>query len=200
MADFECRDLDKDCPFRVIDISKSLAICNFYKNYWKAYNSNPIDASNLTKKACEGIRQYELYREHLTEISEKRTVKMLKNVKVGDALFWLTRSEDVILLEIPSELNTITRCICQRHNKEIVKIPAYLLRHISKGNYYQEYYIDGFDNKREYETLELIAKQYGFRVEIKMQRNGFKMIFFGNSQDEVNDFVNFVIKDDLVLI
>ena len=200
MADFECRDLDKDCPYRIIDISKNIAICNFYKIYWKTYNNNPIDASNLTKKACDGIRQYELYQEFLSETSAKRTLKMLKNVKIGDALFWLPRSEDVILIENPSKLSTITKCICQRYNKEIVKIYASFLIQISKGSYYQDYYIYGADKTREVRILELTARKAGFRVESKTQENGFKLRFYGDSQEEVDDVVNLTVRNDFVLL
>lgn len=200
MADFECNDLEKNCPFRIIDISKNTAICNFYKRYWKAYNNSPIDALNLTKKACDGIRQYELYQEFLSETSAKRTLKMLKNVKIGDDLFWLPRSEDVILIESPSKLSTITKCVCQRYNKEIVKIYASFLIQIFKGSYYQDYYIYGADKTREVRILELTARKAGFRVEVRKLRSGFKLRFYGDTQEEVGDFVNLAVKNNFVLI
>jgi hypothetical protein len=112
----------------------------------------------------------------------------------------LVRSEEVTLIESPSELRAITRCIYQRHNKEIAKILAQLLRLISKGYYYQEHYIDGLDNKGKIKTLELIAKQNGFRVEVKKQRDGFKIRFYGNTQEEVDDFVNLTVRNDFTLL
>ncbi len=199
MADFECNDFEKNCPFRVIDISKNVAICKFYKKYWEAYDNNPVDALNLTKKACDGIRQYELYRKHLVEITERRTIKMLKNVNVGDKLYWLIHSEDVILVEKPTKLSTITRCTCQRDNKEIIEIPAHLLRKISKGNYNQDHNIYGTDKTNEARILELTAREAGFRVELEKLKNGIRLKFYGDSQEEVDDFVNLVAKDNFLL-
>lgn len=200
MADFECSDLKKkNCPFRVIDISKNIALCKFYKKYWKAYDNNPVDALNLTTKACDGIRQYELYRRNLSETTAKKTIELLENVKIGDSLFWLPQSEDVILVEKPSKLITTTICTCQRDNKEIVKIDASFLTRVSKGSYYQELNFDELDNMRKVRIWELMARKAGFRVEVEKHKDGFKLRFYGDSQEEVDDFVNLAIKNDLFL-
>jgi hypothetical protein len=199
MADFDCEDLEAQCPFRIIDIAIGRALCNYYKVYWRTYHNHPVLASSLKNEACDNVRQYELYQEHLAEESTKKTIKMLKNVNIGDSLFWLPCSEDVVLIEKPLELNTTTLCTCQRQNKEIVKIPAHLLRQISKGAYYQEHYIHDLAKAREARILELTARGAGFRVEMKRQKDGFKLKIYGDSQQDVDDFIRIVAENDMVL-
>ncbi len=90
----------------------------------------------------------------------------------------------------------MARCRCQRHNSEIVNIPAHLLRQISKGNFSGKYFIN--DEKRA-QSLEYWAKCYGFRAEIVENDDGKLLKIFGDSQEAVDDFINLYIKQNRVL-
>jgi hypothetical protein len=117
MLDIPCFDdlQKKDCPFRIFDLEKELYICKFAKVVADLiYNQQFARIPALINRACEWIRKEELYRFNLAKAHEQDTIKMLKSANIGDRLFLISNSEDVILIEKPSEIDILTRCKCKR--------------------------------------------------------------------------------------
>jgi len=195
MTDFICTEEKKNCPFR-----NSIATCNFFREYWDIFNTcYSIEIKNLMTKACEKIKNYKLYQKYISNLREKETIKMLKIINIGDILFWMSRSEDVILFEKPSSYDMLERCKCRRYNSKIVDIPAYLLRGISKGDFYTEYLVGNLISKKKIQELENKIKSYGFRPEKERIKEGYLLKIYGDSQREVDDFVNLFIEQGLEL-
>jgi len=191
----------KNCPFRIHDIQLDIFICNFQKEYWREFNDgNSFGVKCLLNRACEWIQKEEKRLDFISSISYKDTLKILKGLNIGDTLFWTTHSEDVRLLEEPTELSQIARCKCQRLNGKVIEIPAYLLRKTSRGRYSGEFFIEGTGNEKKAKVLEYKAKYYGFRVEIKKMNNGYLLILYGDFQQEVDEFINTVLKHNFELI
>ena len=195
------KEKSENCRFKIFDIKENKVICNFYKKYWDTFhNYGSTKANCLIKKACEKISSYELHQIYISKLHSKETIEMLKSIVEGDTLFWVPRNEEVILFEKPFEINVLARCKCQRFNKEIVKIPARLLRQISKGTFSGEYLIHkAKNNENKARKLERLAKYYGFRVETKKKEKNFILKIYGNSQQDVDDFINLYIKQRRVL-
>ena len=196
-----CHQDKKSCPFKTLDMQLDIFICNFHKEYWRLFNDgNSFGAKNLLNRACEWIQEEKKRQKFISKSASKQTIKMLKNIEVGDMLFWVTRSEDVRLFESPSEFSQIVRCKCQRDNGNVIKIPAYLLRKVSKGDYYGEFFIEGTENEKKAQQFEYKAKYYGFRAEIERKDNGFLLKIYGDSQQEIDEFINVVLKQGFELI
>ena len=154
----------------------------------------------MLNRACEWIQKEEKRLDFISSISYKDTLKMLKDISIGDTLFWTTHSEDVRLFEGPTEFSQIARCKCQRLNGKVVEIPAYLLRKTSRGHYSGEFFIEGIENEKKAKILEYKARYYGFRAEIKKMNNGYLLRLYGDSQHEVDEFINTVLKHNFELI
>jgi len=192
-----CIGNKKNCPYKIFDIKKNSLVCTFSEKYWDSFHSYGFDEVNrnlLIKKACEKIRDHELHQIYISEQHTKETLLMLKSIAIGDILFWVSRNEEVILIEKPSEITSLVRCNCQKYNDEKVNIPAHLLRQLSKGDFLGEYLIENYEaNKWKAEELEYLAKFHGFRAEIEEKDDGYILRIYGDSQNEVNDFINLFI-------
>lgn len=182
-----CRQQKEKCPFRVFDVQLDVFICSFYKEYTSMVNDgNSFGAKPLLNKACEEYKNEEKRLEFISKGAEKETVKILRCLEVGDTLFWFSRSKDVTCIQKPTEISQIARIKCQGSDGKIIKIPAYLLRSISKGNFSGEYFIDGAEKVKGFKYK---VNYYGFRTEIEKRDNGFLLKIYGDSQQEVDDFI-----------
>lgn len=197
MSDPVCIGNKKNCPYKIFDVKKNSIICTFYEKYWDNFHSYGFDEANrnlLIKKACKKIKTYELHQIYTSKLHTKKTILMLKDIVIGDILFWVSRNEVVILIEKPSEITSLVRCNCQRHNGEKVNIPAHLLRQLSKGDFIGEYTVDNYENNKwKAKELEYWAKYHGFRAEIEERDDSYILRIYGASQNEVNDFISLFI-------
>lgn len=192
-----CHQQKKKCPFRILDFQLDVYICEFYKEFWGVFNDgNSFGAKTLLSRTCEWIKAEEARHDFISKNAKKKTIKMLKTIAIGDEMFWTTHSEDVLVFERPTEDTQIARIKCQRTNGKIVEIPAYLLRKLSKGNYSDEYYIEGTSNIEKTKELENKAKSYGFRTEIEKKDNGYLLKVYGDSQQDVDDFIHLSLEND----
>jgi len=196
--DFYCKEDLENCPFRIYDLEKNIIICNYFETYWStASNYGHERAKQLINRACKDIKTYELHQRQTAEHHTKKTLEMLQTVKIGDILFWASRNEDVRLIEMPSEIDILVRCKCQRRNNEIVRIPAYLLNTISKRNFSGEY--NCRTNKDKAQRLKYQAKLYGFRTEIEKRGEDYILRLYGDSREEVDDFIALYITQKLYI-
>ena len=72
---------------------------------------------------------------------------------------------------------------------------------ISKANYSADYDVEGKDmvSKQKTDHLEGIARRSGFRINRIETPNGFRLIFFGETQKKVNEFVEICSLPDFSL-
>ena len=192
-----CHQQKKNCPFRILDILLDIFICNFYKEYWRVFNDgNSFGVKSLLSRACGWIQKEEKRLDFICKISRKKTLDFLEKAQVGDTLFWTAYSKDVKLLEKPTEFIQSAKIKCQASNGKVVEIPTYLLRRISKGNYHGEYFIEGIENEKKAKELEYKVKYHSFRAKIEKKDNGFLLKIYGDSQQEVDDFINLSLEQD----
>jgi len=182
-----CEGKKKNCSFKILDFQIDLFVCSFYDKKWDKFT---------LRRACEWVQKENSRLEFIRKNSRKRAIKMLKEINVGDKLFWISRSKELLLLEKPIEFNHTTRVKCQKSDNKIVVVPAYDLGQISKGNYYGDYFIEGEENKNRAQELENIAKYYGFRAEFTKIDKGFLLKIYGDSQQEVDDFITLSLEQD----
>lgn len=80
----------------------------------------------------------------------------------------------------------------------VFKVHIDRLRIISSGNYWREYFIEGIDkiDEKKAKDLKFRAKYYGFRAEIIKKKKGYLLRIFGDSQQEVDDFITYFIKQN----
>lgn len=159
-------------------------------------DGNSYGARLLLNRACEKYQNEEKRLKFISKGAKKETIQMLRRLEVGDTLFWVTRLKDITLIKKPTEFSQIARIKCQGSDGKIFKIPAYLLRLISKGNYSGDYFIDEAENDKKVNGLKYKANYYGFRTEIEKRDNGFLLKIYGDSQQEVDDFITLSLEQD----
>jgi len=194
-------DVEK-CRFRIFDLEKDISFCNFCKENAKLIVDRQFARiPALVSKACDYIKKEELRLKSLVEVSRKKTLDFIKNAQVGEIVFCRIKNPpEVKLLEKP--INDSKFVSCQKSNGSIIRVQACHLYRISKGHYYGDYLIEGFEKKSEKRAkdLEFQAKYYGLRAEIKKNKKGYLLKIFGDSQQEVDDFIYFFIKQNFELI
>ncbi|TKJ22121.1 MAG: hypothetical protein CEE43_07850 [Promethearchaeota archaeon Loki_b32] len=194
---FICRQNKKNCPFKILDMQLDFYICNYLDEFWREFNSgNSFGVKVLLNRACEWIQKEERRLRFISKSASKETISMLESIEIGDMLFWITQSKEVRLLEKPSEFTQNARINCQRSDGKVVEIPAYSLRKLSKGDFYGEYFLGDADNERRVKELEYKTMFYGFRVEVEKKDNGYLLKIYGDSQQEVDDFINLSLEQD----
>ncbi len=192
-----CRQDKKNCSFKVLDIQLDIFICNFSKEYWREFNSgNSFGAKKLLNRACEWLQKEKRRLKLISKKANKETIKMLKTLEIGDILFWTTQSKEVKLFETPSEFTQIARIKCQRFDGKVVEIPAYLLRKLSKGNFKGEFFLGDVENEKKAQELQDKSRYYGFRAEIEKKNDGYSLKIYGDSQQDVDDFINLSLEQD----
>lgn len=191
-----CNQDFKNCPYRVWDLSKDYPLCYFYRLHSRIIiNREFSQLPSLVRKACEWVQKEEARLKCIRGIALKRTLRMLKKIEIGDTLFWTTHSEDVKLLEKPNEFSQVVRIKCQKSNGIIVEIPAHLLRKVSNGNYYGDFITKGI-NEEDLQELQYKARYYGFRVETEKKDNGYLLRIYGDTQQEVDEFIILALEQD----
>jgi len=191
-----CRQNKKNCPFRTLDIQLDIFICNYLKEYWREFNSgNHFGAKILLNRACEWIQKEEKRLGFICEISRKKTLDFLEIVKIGDTVFCrIAPHHEVKLLEKPQDDSEFVSC--EAPGGQIVRIQSCHLSRVSKGEYYGEYFIDGTGTETLTQELKYKANYNGFRAEIERKDNGFLLKIYGDSQQEVDDFISLFLEQD----
>lgn len=191
-----CRQQKKNCPFRTLNISLDIFICDFYKEYWRIFdNSNSLGVKSLLNRACEWIQDEEKRLNFICQIAQKTTREFFENVQVSDTVFCrIAPYHEVKLLEMPLDNSEFVSC--EAPNGKVIRVQAHHLRRISKGNYSGDYFIEGAENEKKAKEFEYKAKYYGFRTEIERTDNGYFLKIYGDSQQEVDDFITLSLEQD----
>lgn len=203
MPVFYCKQEDfEGCPYRVIDLEKGLPLCRYLELTAQLIIDREFtEIPSLTSKACDWIKEEEFRLKSVRKIVRENGLDVVENANIGDMLFCLFgrfQGREVRLLEKPSSGSIFTRC--QAFNGEIFEIQPLLLRRIAKGNYCGEHFVNDTENGEKARELEFKAKYYGFRTEIERKNEGFLLKIFGDSQEQVNEFIFLVLEHDLDLL
>lgn len=192
-------DVDS-CPFRVFDFGIQQFLCNFHDEKASLIIEGNYNAIKLlVRRACYYVRHNLARLDMIREVSKERTLKMLKSIEVGDELFWINRSQVVTLLERPPELSQTVRVKCQLKSGKVEYAWANTLQKVSKGNFKGEYIIKGLDLERRTAQLKYKTQMYGFRVDIGELRDKNVLTIYGDSQEEVDEYINLVLEQGLEL-
>jgi len=191
-----CHQQKEKCPFRVFDVQLDIFICNFYKEYSSMLNDgNSFGAELLLNRACEKYQNEEKRLKFIREIAHKKTQDFLTNAQIGDVVFCrIAPFHEVKLLERP--LNVSKFVSCEAPNGKVIRRQACHLYRISKGNYSGEYFIKETENEKKLRELEYKVKYYGFRTKVEKKKNGFLLKIYGDSQQEVDDFITLSLEQD----
>jgi len=156
-------------------------------------------AKDLLEKVCEDVRNYELHQQQIADETKKKTIQFLEEVKIGEVVFCQTELDDVILLEKPSPSDYYGHCKYKRHDGITREEWAESLTKISKGALFAEYLIKGPENNTEAKDFEYLARSSGFRVKLIKQEDSYLLKIFGDSQQEVDDFVTYCLQNDYMV-
>lgn len=114
---------------------------------------------------------------------------MLSNANVGDRVFCVPKCDDVILLEKNADFSGRYRCRTFE-GEELLVFPDDL-NPIFKGDATLIYRI-----KHVEDMFEFKARKYGFRIEKEFSTDDVIYIIFGNTQDQIKDFISTLIRDN----
>lgn len=190
----------KDCSFRIYDLKMKIPICNFIPA------TRGVQTSRLhyfINRACRWIKTEEGRLAAIRKVAHKDSLEFLKNAQIGDTVYCFYGSPydlEVKLLEKPSDLKLSGRCKIQRKSGKTFNVDIIHLRTFSKGDYTANYFVGGIRAKKRAQNLQYKSKCYGFRAEIEKKESGYLLKIFGDSQVEVDDFVNLFIKNNYELI
>ena len=200
MPVFYCKQEDfEDCPYRVIDLEEPLPLCRYIDLQAKLIvNREFSEIAHLTSRACDWIKMEEGQAETIRQLHRKRFKDFIENVQVGDIVFCrIAPFHEVKLVDKPSSVSD--RVHCETPEGKIIRVMAGHLFRMAKGNYFGEYLVKGALSRRRALKLEFKAKHYGFRTKIEKKSDGYFLKIFGDSQEQVDDFIFMVLEHDLEL-
>lgn len=202
MPVFYCKQEDfEGCPYRLIDLEKPHPLCRYIELTAQLIIDREFSGiSGLTSKACDWIKQDEARSETIRRIARENGLDVINNAKVGDMLFCLFgrfQGREVKLLEKP--LNGSIFAKCQAPNGELFEMQPILLRRIAKGYYCGEFFVKGIENEERATISKNKANYYGFRADVEKKTDGFLLKIYGESKEQVEDFIFMVLEQNLEL-
>lgn len=186
-----CIDSMQNCPCRVY--YKKFPLCNFPSMYALGLIAKDGEADRLVNKICKFRRNEVLQWQFTARFGIKEFKESLSNRVVGDKVYCTRERSDVILIEKDVPPNGWIKYRTVK-GEEKVQHPIYF-RTISKGNKCAKLRIEGKDFRSKAEIIELKARELGFRVEVAEFKDGYLFKIYGDSQDEVDDFVSLYCKN-----
>ena len=178
-----CLEKLKTCPFR--ELHNNAYFCSFGNFLLDFYLEGRYqkDINHYLVGVCSNIRREMLEDKRDCEVPKERKDKILNFAKIDDVVFCIPECDDVTLLE---KSVGISKMCCYRNSSGIEHLvhPQYL-NIISKGNNFAT-----LITRQSDEILEFRARKFGFRVEKERSKDKIIYKFFGDSQQEVDDFIN----------
>lgn len=196
-----CDSEYKNCPYRIIDkeqgrnitFSKGLSHCYFTKKYAeKLYLRDKEGVEQLIKSACPELKNLMSIFEAERKIIRVQVKKFLNSVKIGEKVYCMCEMSDVIFLAKPT--TEFGDCKYQTSKGKIKWTGPSMFRTISKGNKFVEFEVKGSKDKAGF--YEIIARQSGFRVETIKKEDSFLLKIYGDTQEEVDDFLTLRLMND----
>ncbi len=200
MSRFYCRQEDSEnCPYKLIDLCEPLPICNYTELFVSLMIDNKFsEIPRLVSKACESIRMEEGREKTIRRLYSKRFEYFLDNVKAGDVVFCrVAPFHEVKIIDIP--LNDSGYVRCRAPNGKIIKVMAFHLFILAKGEFQRDYILKGAFSRKKALRLKNKANIHGFRVKIAKKSVGYVLKVYGDSQEQVDDFIFWVLESKLDL-
>ena len=128
-------------------------------------------------------------------------------IKPGDVVYCSKALKDVIFVEKPPEPLILEYHEAKRNGEKFVpftgdvkyrtfsgqicSVPVGCISKILKGNKFVEHEVKGYDSDsiNYADLLEYYARGIGYRVERIDTKNGIKLTFFGDNQEELDKFL-----------
>ena len=190
------------CRFKI----RSIEFCNFNQ---RIINLNPVKEAlkykKFLKSICKNNRDL-LEKRNIISIDIQNRMRSVVSdiesgkIKLGDIVYCTKLGREVILIEFPKKENFDTYhkfgvfpgdIKYKTLNNEVGLAPVTCINRVSRGNYTAEFEVLGKDkkSKERVDQLEGDAKRMGFRVRIIETKRSYKLEFIGDTQQEVDDFV-----------
>jgi hypothetical protein len=114
-------------------------------------------------------------------------------VVIGDLVYCTSEIQNVYFLQKPT--HRYGNCIYETINGEIKEAPTLCFRIVSKGSKCAQYKTK---DQQIADSFDHLARSFGFRVEKIKLKDSYLLKIFGDTQEEVDDFV-FHLKTNQVL-
>ncbi len=195
MTDFFCRQSFINCPYRLWDLGRGYPICNYFNlSNQFSINREFSKIPSLVSKACKWVQKEEKRLDFIRRIAKKRGQALLERAQVGDTVYNRRGIyHKVKLLERPSRDSIFVTCETPKGG--IIRVQLCDLVRISKGSFCGEFFI-GEKSEGELKILKNKIMYHGFRVEIERKGNGNLLKIYGDSQQEIDDFITYSIEQN----
>jgi len=185
------------CPCRIS--FRGSNFCDFVSRHFHLLQSASFDeVLSFSKSLCKDRRDLLLGNQDLkSKIINDRKNKIISyfkagDIKRGDIVYCTKELGDVIFLDLKLSQDGFTGVVeYKTFNEEIKRAPIGSIVKISSGDYFSEYEVklSGKKLRERSDFLEYLARYQGFRVEKSKIQNGIILKFFGDSQEQVEDFI-----------
>ena len=191
-----CRQVENPCPCKLFYAYRFF--CNFSNMYAELlFRNENRKAQILLNSVCSVVKSEILYHDFIGKVVRKYEKDFLEHSKAGQQVYCTTECDNVILLKKADEVGG--KCMFKTHEGKISEQWAFCFRTISKGDRSTEYEVKGKNFKKRAKNLEILAQFNGFRVEKQRLQKSFLLKIYGDSQEELDDFVALCCNNNLVL-
>ncbi|MFX1464367.1 MAG: hypothetical protein ACFFBF_15185 [Promethearchaeota archaeon] len=133
---------------------------------------------------CSKLKNNLLHHDFIAEITKREAQRFLEEVKIGEIVYCTIEMSDVIFIRKP--IGHFDWCQYKTFDGKVKEARALCFRKISVGNKYANYKTTTLDDLK---ASEILAREYGFRVEKVTSRKPFCLKIYGDTKEEVDHFV-----------
>jgi len=198
--DFVCNNREY-LPCRFAHLDGDVHRCSHHRLFVLAgwVRGDDQAAEDLIKQACPPIKEEWEEDQYLLKIHQEYANELIKNAEVGDLVFCFAEIDgEVILLEKPTSYSG--NCVYKNKKGQVKSCHVGLFRTLSKGNYCEEYHIKGDKSKIDAQMVKRMAGQSGFRIEIEKTDEGHLVKIFGDSKEDVDDFMTLCVHNKFIIL
>jgi len=138
----------------------------------------------LLKEVCPEVRNEILHHDYRAEQLQNIRKEFLGKVKPGDVVFCESQFHNVIFLDYPSTFYGYVKY--KTIDGEIFEAPGSCFRILSNGTKWAEYKTK---DKEKADNYYYLSRKNGYRVERSKLNNEYILKIFGDTQEEVDEFV-----------
>lgn len=173
-----CSSNFKDCQYKILD--NGVFFCGFFSSFVKFNKAFRIEKERI----CPELKNKLLHHDYLADIINEQSKRFLDQVKNGEIVYCTTEMKDVVFLKKPK--NRFDWCQYKTLEGKIKEARTHCFRKISLGNKCAEYKTTEIDDLN---ASEILAREYGFRVEKDTLKNSYLLRIYGDEQEDVDHFV-----------
>ncbi|MFW9865588.1 MAG: hypothetical protein ACFFEN_05750 [Candidatus Thorarchaeota archaeon] len=161
-------------------------------------NRDKQTTESLVREACPPIQAEEEFTWFARKLHQEFAKEIIEKSKVGDLIFCFNEIDgEVVLLERPSTI--FDHCVYKDKKGEVKSYSVSHFRLLSKGNYNVEHHIEGEKSEIQSQMIKRMAGETGFRVEILETERGHLLRIFGDSQQELDDFMTVCVYNKFII-